>query len=202
MVFSTAQKISDGINGRYGTVFSVGTDGGSFSNVYTFTNDSGGAYPVGLLVFQNTLYGVTQGDTAWDGAVFAVNADGTDFTNLYLFPPVSAPDWTYNRPVGALVLSPTALFGVLGSGGKFRAGAVFSLSFPPQLSIVPSGSNFVLSWPMADAPFDYSSYALESATNLASPVWSTNLQAPVFLDGQAIVTNPITKTQQFFRLSE
>jgi len=42
---------------------------------------------------------------------------------------------------------------------------------------------------------------LQSTTNLDSPaVWSTNSPSPVVIAGQNTVTNPITGTQQFFRL--
>ena len=72
---------------------------------------------------------------------------------------------------------------------------------PPQLTISLSGvppSGIVLTWPANAAGF-----TLQSATNLVSPaVWSTNSPAPVVINGQNTVTNPITGAQQFFRLSQ
>src|SRR5438552_3148105 len=72
---------------------------------------------------------------------------------------------------------------------------------PPQLTILLSGvppSRIVLTWPTNAAGF-----TLQSATNLVSPaVWSTNSPAPVVVNGQNAVTNPITGTRQFFRLSQ
>ncbi len=79
---------------------------------------------------------------------------------------------------------------------------VFSLSFTPQLSITPSASNIILTWPTNYAGFDYSGYTLQSSTNLASPVWATNLPAPVAVNEQNTVTIPFSGTQQFFRLSQ
>ncbi len=70
---------------------------------------------------------------------------------------------------------------------------------PPQLTILLSGvppSGIVLSWPANAAGF-----TLQSTTNLVSPAaWVTNSPAPVVVNGQNTVTNPITGPQQFFRL--
>jgi hypothetical protein len=43
---------------------------------------------------------------------------------------------------------------------------------------------------------------LQSATNLVSLVWTTNLPAPVVTNRQYTVTDPISGTQKFFRLSQ
>jgi hypothetical protein len=46
-------------------------------------------------------------------------------------------------------------------------------------------------------------FLLASATNLASPLWSTNnLPPPVVVNGQNVVTNPIAGTQEYFRLQQ
>ena len=45
------------------------------------------------------------------------------------------------------------------------------------------------------------SLSLQSTTNLVSPgAWTTVSPAPVIVNGQNTVTNPITGPQQFFRL--
>ena len=68
----------------------------------------------------------------------------------------------------------------------------------PQLTIFPSGTKVVLTWPTNAAGF-----ILQSTTNLVSPtVWSTVSPAPVVVSGQNTVTNPISGTQQFYRLSQ
>jgi hypothetical protein len=70
-------------------------------------------------------------------------------------------------------------------------------SSPAQLTITPGGTNLVLTWPTNALGF-----TLQSTTNLDSPaVWRTNSPAPVVIDGQNTVSNPITGAQQFFRLS-
>jgi hypothetical protein len=69
---------------------------------------------------------------------------------------------------------------------------------PPQLAIIPSGANVILTWPTNAAGF-----TLQSTTNLVPPaVWSTNSPAPVVVNGQNAVTNPVTGTQKFYRLSQ
>ena len=71
-------------------------------------------------------------------------------------------------------------------------------SFPPLLTLIPSGAKVILTWPTNAVGF-----TLQSTTNLGSPVmWSTNSPAPVVIGGQNVVTNPITGPQQFFRLKQ
>ncbi len=71
-----------------------------------------------------------------------------------------------------------------------------SLSFAPRLTIIPSGTNVIITWSTNAVGF-----MLQSSTNLVSPaVWSTNSPAPVVAEGQNTVTNPISGAQQFYRL--
>jgi len=83
-----------------------------------------------------------------------------------------------------------------------RWGTLFGLSFLPQLTISPLGGDVGLIWPINYAGFDYTRYKLQSTTSLDSGVWTTDLPAPVIVNGQNVVTNPISKTQGFFRLSQ
>jgi hypothetical protein len=74
----------------------------------------------------------------------------------------------------------------------------FNFVLQPQLTITPSGTNVVLTWLDPAVGFN-----LQSTTNLgSSAVWSTNLPTPVLVGGQNTVTNPISGTQMFFRLSQ
>jgi uncharacterized repeat protein (TIGR03803 family) len=189
-----------------GTVFALNADGTGFTTLYSFTapdqtyqtNSDGASPEAGLLVSGNTLYGTaTHGGTSGRGTVFALNTDGTDFTTLHSFAVgVGA------GPYAGLILSGSTLYGTTVNGGIAGGrGTVFSLSFRPQLTITPAGPNVVLSWPTNVAGFDYTGYTLKSTTNLASPVlWVTNLPAPVVVNGQVTVTNPIAGAQQFYRL--
>jgi uncharacterized repeat protein (TIGR03803 family) len=181
-----------------GTVFALNTDGTGFTNLHSFNGSDGANPQAGLVPSSNTLYGTAyQGGSSGNGTVFALNTDGTGFTNLHSF---NGSDGA--NPVAGLVLSCNTLYGTTFRGGSGGNGTVFSLSFTPQLAITPAGTNVVLSWPTNFAGFDYTGYILQSTTNLVSPVWTTNLPAPVALNGQLTVTNPISGTQQFFRLSQ
>jgi hypothetical protein len=109
-----------------------------------------------------------------------------------------------NNSVKALAVSGSTLY----VGGAFTTAgtnvsayaALANLPVPPTLSIIADGANMVLAWP--DAATGYTTgYTLESATNLVPPVaWQTNSTAPIVIGGQNVITNPITGSQQFFRL--
>jgi len=128
-----------GTNGS-GTVFSVSTNGGSFTTLHSFTaldqvyytNSDGASPEAGLILSGNTLYGTTySGGTNANGTVFAVNTNGSGFTTLHSF---TALDPTYHtnsdgaRPVAGLILSGNILFGTANSGGTNANGTVFSLN--------------------------------------------------------------------------
>ena len=69
---------------------------------------------------------------------------------------------------------------------------------PPQLTITPSGANVILTWPT-----NATGFTLQSTTNLVSPaVWSTVSPAPVVVNGQNAVTNAVSGTKKFYRLSQ
>jgi uncharacterized repeat protein (TIGR03803 family) len=192
---------SQGGSSGNGTVFAVNTNGTSFTNLYSFTAGSDGADPVaGLILSGTTLYGTAEeGGSSDYGTVFRVNTDGTGFTTLHNFAGYSS-DGAY--PMAGLVLSGNTLFGTAESGGSSGYGTVFSLvlaaTSPPQLTIVASGTNIILTWPASATGF-----TLQFATNLVSPtVWSSVSPAPVVINGQNAVTNVISGTQKFYRLSQ
>ena len=195
-----------------GAVFRMKTDGTGFTNLYSFTplsnpysgTNSDGANPNRLILSGNILYGTASGGgSSGDGAVFSVSTDGTGFTNLYSFTTVSGifPSITNSdgaNPNSGLILSGNTLYGTARIGGSSGCGTVFSLSLPlPQLTIAPYGANLVLKWPTN------AGFTLQSTTNLFSPVaWTAVSPGPVVVNGQNAVTNPISGTQQFFRLSQ
>jgi uncharacterized repeat protein (TIGR03803 family) len=191
---------------RTGTMFALNTDGTGFRTLHIFTatnapphnTNSDGACPAaGLILSGNTLYGMAYlGGSSGHGTVFAVNTDGTGFTTLHSFAGVKDGA----NPRAALILSGNSLYGMTSTGGAYSDGTVFSLSFRPQLTITPSETNVILTWPTNYAGFDYTGYTLESTTNLVSAVWATNSPAPVVVNGQNVVTNTISGTQQFYRL--
>ena len=81
-------------------------------------------------------------------------------------------------------------------------GTVFSLLLPavsvPQLSIISSGTNVVLMWPTNATGFN-----LQSAAALIPPItWGAVTPLPTIVNGKNTVTNPVSGTAQFYRLSE
>ena len=181
-----------------GTVFAVNTDGSGFTNLHIFTAGSGpfpnvtnsdGAYPrASLILSGNTLYGMAGfGGSSGQGTVFAVNTNGTGFTTLHSF--------TGSNGAGpnGLILSGNTLYGTANSGGSSGNGTLFSLSFRPQLTLIRSGANVVLTWPANFAGFDYTGYTLQSAPAITGTF--TNLPAAT-----SPYTNSTAGAQQFFRL--
>jgi uncharacterized repeat protein (TIGR03803 family) len=183
-----------GIGGK-GTVFAVKTDGTGFTTLHSFTGGSGGPPfgAAGLVLGGNTLYGTTlslQGGGTWVSTVFKLNTDGSGFRILFTF--------TDGRTISApLAFSGNMLYGTADNGNP--QAVIFSILVQPDLNIIRSGADVILSWP-ANALGTV--YTLQATTNLLSPLWTTNLPAPVVLNGLNTVTNPISGTQQFFRLSQ
>ena len=55
----------------------------------------------------------------------------------------------------------------------------------------------ILTWPT-----NATGFTLQSTTNLgSSAVWTANSPAPVIVNGQNMVTNPISGSRQFYRLA-
>ena len=190
-----------------GTVFALNTDGTGFRLLYSFdqfhqllgppysTFNIGGASPNYLILSGNKLYGTAYTGGYWNfGTVFELNTDGSGFQALYNFGATN----TDGRYPNGLNLSGSTLYGTTEVGGIWANGTIFSLSLQlPQLAIVRSGTDLLLSWPT-----DYVGYTLQATTNLASQVWTTNLPAPVVVNGEYMVTIPISGTRQFFRLTQ
>jgi uncharacterized repeat protein (TIGR03803 family) len=185
-----------GGNTGNGTVFAVNTDSSGFTNLYSFTGGNGGSGPhAGLTLSGNTLYGTTSGGgTSSNGTLFVINTNGSGFTSLYSF--TGGSDGA--DPQSDLVLSGNTLYGTAVSGGSSGHGTVFSFSLRPRLNITPEGANVILTWSTSA-----SGYALQSTTNLgAAAFWGSVSPLPVIVNGQNTVTNPISGSHKFYRLSQ
>jgi uncharacterized repeat protein (TIGR03803 family) len=196
-----------------GTVFAVKVDGTAFTTLHAFSanfnpstgwpqTNSDGTWPLGggVILSGGTLFGTTgYGGASANGVVFALNTSGSGFTALHDF---SGSDGALAQ--GSLLRVSNILYGTTALGGTGNNGTVFSVTLQvPRLSIARAGMNAVLTWPTNVAGFDYSGYTLQSTSNLGpAAVWFTNSVAPVVVGGQNVVTNPITGTQQFYRLSQ
>jgi uncharacterized repeat protein (TIGR03803 family) len=200
-----------------GTVFAINIDGTEFRTVHSFSSlstdssgnyvNSDGANPIAdLLLLGNNLYGTaTSGGAYGNGTIFAVSTNGTGFSTLHNFAVsysiscgLDCNAYTNTEgsmPRGSMITLGNAVYGTAATGGQEGLGTVFSLLVPPQLAISPAGANVVLSWPT-----NFTGFTLQSSTDLSSSVWSTNLAAPVVVNGVNTVTNPVSEVQQFFRL--
>jgi uncharacterized repeat protein (TIGR03803 family) len=108
-----------------GTVFAVNTNGGGFTNVYSFTGGADGADPeAGLVLMSNTLYGTTfLGGQFGEGSVFSVNTNGTAFTNVYSF----SGGTNGSNPEAGLVLAGNTLYGT--TYGPYYGGTGYGTVF-------------------------------------------------------------------------
>ena len=205
-LYGTASKGGSSDNG---TVFAIHTDGTGFTNLYSFSaedsetvTNTDGANPEGALVLSgNILYGTAfHGGSMSDGTLFSINTNGTGFTNLYNF--TGGQDGA--NPASGLLLSGNVLYGTASGGDSSGAGTVFRLSLGsvsvsmPRLVIIHSGTNVIVTWPT-----NFTGYTLQSTTNLVSPaVWITNTPAPVVVNTNNAVTNGVSGSRKFYRLSQ
>jgi uncharacterized repeat protein (TIGR03803 family) len=189
-LFGTANAGSAG--SFYGTIFIMNTDGSDFKTIHSFAGGKNGGFPVGMVISGDELIGTSGEGVGSYGTLYRINTDGTGFSILHLF---QWSDGAYPQP--DLALFGNILYGATSQGGSSRDGTLFSLFIPPQLRIMSSGRNAILSWP-TNAP----GLTLQFTTNLSLPVWTPVGIGPALVNGQYTVTNPISGTQQFYRLSQ
>jgi uncharacterized repeat protein (TIGR03803 family) len=148
-----------------------------------------------LVLSGNILYGTAYaGGSSINGTVFAVNTDGTGFTTLHSFTPLNNDTNSGGaNPLAGLIVSDNTLYGTTKYGGSSGKGTVFSLTLgpvsPPQLTVISTGANVVLTWPANAAGF-----SLQSAPTITSTF--TNIPGAT-----SPYTNDVTGAQQFFRLT-
>ncbi len=197
-----------GGTGGNGAVFALGVDGAGFTNPHSFAagwlSNGDGLRPFEVSLSGNTLFGVAQqGGSTGLGTVFALPTDGTSFQALHRFTQPS--DFETNVDGGfpvCLIAAGSTLYGTASVGGSAAQGVVFSISLLPQLGITLAATNAILTWPTNVAGFDTSGFALQSTTNLISPIWANVSPAPTIINGQNTVTNLASGTQQFYRLAQ
>ena len=111
-----------------GTLFSINTDGTSFTIIRSFAGGSGDGQGGrgALLLIGSTFYGLTRtGGSQNKGIIFSMNTNGSNFTILHTFIGSSSVDDGV-APNGVLVHSGGVLYG-LASGGSTNKGTVFSI---------------------------------------------------------------------------
>ncbi len=195
-----------------GTVFAINADGTEFTNLHSFaagaynptglyTNRDGANPSAGLILSGNTLYGTAYfGGRSGNGTVFAINTDGSGFTNLHSFtatPPYPVPQTNSDgaNPSAGLILSGNTLYGTTAYGGSSGNGTVFSLSLESvnvggtSLTINPSGTNVILTWPR-----NVAGLVLQSAPAVTGPFSSIP-------GATSPHTNPVSGAPRFYRLN-
>jgi uncharacterized repeat protein (TIGR03803 family) len=195
-----------------GTVFAITPDGTDFINLHNFsgggyntlglfTNSDGANPSAGLTLSGTNLYGTANaGGFSGHGTVFTIHTDGTGFTTLYHFSatpryPLAQTNSDGANPSGGLVLSGNTLYGATAYGGSDGNGTIFSLSFVPHLTILPLGTNVILTWPANFAGFDYTGFNLQSAPTLGDTF--TNIPGAT-----SPYVQPADGAQRLFRLSQ
>ena len=98
-----------------------------------------------------------------------------------------------------MILSGNTLYGVAGGGSG--GGVIFSYALPasaPGLNIAVSGTNAILTWSSS-----FNGYTLQSTPHLnPNVVWSNVSPLPMVVNGFNTVTNPISGSARFYRLSQ
>jgi uncharacterized repeat protein (TIGR03803 family) len=178
-----------------GEVFSIATNGTTFSVLCSFINvyDFGGIFSIGaivpgfnpvggLLLNGNTLYGTTKlgGQDGSCGTIFEVNTDGGGFSTIkyytYYANHTALLSTDGSQPQAGLIFSGGTFYGTTTYGGDrpygVGNGVVFSLTFPPQiqfndgsLAIRSNGFGFNLTGTLNQI------VVIEACTNLALTNW-------------------------------
>ena len=130
---STLYGITEsGGSNSVGTVFSIGTNGSGFLNLYSFgASATDGKYPTGSLILSadgSTVYGSAEnGGSNSEGSIFSIGANGLSYGTVYTF----GGDFTQSdgqNPASGLVLSSdgNTLYGTSWYGGSDNFGVIFS----------------------------------------------------------------------------
>jgi uncharacterized repeat protein (TIGR03803 family) len=188
--------------GKYsgGDVFRFSPDG-QFTNIYSFTGGSDGAWPYSALVqgSDGNFYGTTYKYGNYSvGTLFEITTNG-NLTPLISFSGTNGPSLGAN-PQGSLVQGTDGNFyGTTYDGGTYNDGTVFRLSLPlpPVFSSVANTAGTVtLVWSAVAGQ----SYQLEYTTNLAQASWNNLGGAMVATNGMMMTNSVGTDPQRFYRV--
>jgi uncharacterized repeat protein (TIGR03803 family) len=118
-----------GTNG-FGTVFSLDTDGSSYTVLHAFAGGLDGWYPAaGLFVSGNTLFGGASRGGKFDyGTLFSISCGGLGYAEWQNF---SGPDG--RAPDSNLLVLGNALYGTTTAGGTYGNGTIFGLTISPLM---------------------------------------------------------------------
>ncbi len=178
----------------YGTVFKMTTNG-ALTTLASFAGTNGST-PLGTLIQSSdgNFYGTTtSGGNNNQGTIFEVTSNGI-LTVLLSF----SQAYGENPNAGLLQGSDGYLYGASWVGGPADAGTLFRIYPPdqiPSLQINLVGSQVQLSWPAYATGF-----VLESNPNLGTTNWNAVTDVPATNGTQVFLSEPVTGTNQFYRL--
>lgn len=127
---------SGGANAR-GTLFSLNTDGSSYTVHHAF-DLLNGSTPLGdVLQVGNKVYGLTRlGGVSNGGVLFSANIDGSGYTVEHDF------DSGAQSPRGSLTSDGTSVYGMTTFGGPIDSGTIFSFNLATSQFTVLHGFSF------------------------------------------------------------
>lgn len=138
----------NGGTNKEGLIFKINRDGSGFTVLHSFTGrrPEDGVPTGSLIAFRGVLYGTTsQGFDMSKGAIFRINPDGSGFAVLHTFG-VGLDDGAF--PLGSLVASGDALYGVTARGGAGVCRATWGtravIGCGTIFKIEPDGTKFAL----------------------------------------------------------
>jgi uncharacterized repeat protein (TIGR03803 family) len=183
-----------------GDVIRIMSDG-TFTNLYSFTGGSDGAFPYSALVqgSDGNFYGTTYSyGNLHVGTIFEITTNG-NVTPLVSFTGTSG-SYLGANPQGSLVQGTDGNFyGTTYGGGTYNDGTVFRLSLPlPPVfkSVANDAGTVTLVWSAVAGQ----SYQLQYTTNLAPAAWN-NLGGALTATNGMMLTNSIgTDPQRFYRV--
>jgi len=147
-----------------------------------------------------TAVGGLVADTDYFGNLFAgtvsiTTSDGSSNSIVFAAAAQGFLGYSSTTPISSITLSANGFIAVR----HFYTGTRVSVSSPP-LKISPSAATVVLSWPTNAAGL---AFTLQSTTNLVSSTsWTTVSPAAFVTNGQNVVTNSVSGSQKFYRLSQ
>jgi hypothetical protein len=163
------------------------TNGTSADGILVQINDNKNS---GIVLFQTIYFGQPGGlnGTATNATIPAgvLPPNSTNNAELFFAHLTSA---TNSGTVTYAIVGSVTLFTVSTTAGSPATAA-------PVLTIIPLGTNVLVEWPT-----NATGYTLKFSTDLTSAVWNSGLPAPVVINTNNVVTNGITGTKRFFRLS-
>jgi uncharacterized repeat protein (TIGR03803 family) len=187
----------------WGTIFSLSTDGNSFTQLHSFFPNTDGAPSLATLVKSgDILYGTTyQNGSSGNGTIFSLNVDGSGFKVIHAFTSSfnnTNTDGAYTT--SGLVLSGNVLFGSPQEGGSQGFGTVFALQLPVTVSGIVCNPDSTVSLGFEGTPFQY--YLVQATTDLIPPIsWETISTNVAGADGswQFTDTNATYFPSRFYR---